>query len=73
MFSRSGVSRREFLTRAFRPREAESATTGRLDETEISPTLAAPETAPEVPDWDGEGNLDRVLESLNDLRGIQEP
>jgi hypothetical protein len=71
MSSRTEVSRRELLTRAFRPRDAALATTSGLDEAESRRALAAPETAPEVPDW--EGNLDRVLESLNDLSGIQEP
>jgi hypothetical protein len=66
MSSRTEVSRREFLTRAFRP-------PGAPGEAEINPDLAAPETAPEVPDREAQGNLDRVLESLNDLSGIQEP
>ena len=66
MSSRTEVSRRELLTRAFR-------LPGARDEAEVTLDLAAAGTAPEVPDWDGEGNLDRVLESLNDLTGIEEP
>ena len=44
---------------------------GWLEEAEISPDFPAPETAPDIPEW--EGNLERALESLNDLSGIVEP
>jgi ferredoxin-type protein NapG len=44
---------------------------GWLEEAEISADFPAPETAPDIPQW--EGSLDRVLESMNDLSGIEEP
>lgn len=44
---------------------------GWLEEAEISRDFVAPEHAPELPQW--EGSLDRVLEQLDDLSGIEEP
>jgi ferredoxin-type protein NapG len=44
---------------------------GWLEEPVISPQFHAPEGSPDVPDW--EGNLDRVVEEMNDLSGIEEP
>jgi ferredoxin-type protein NapG len=44
---------------------------GWLDETETGRDLEVSESAPDLPGW--EENLDRVLESMNDLSGIEEP
>ena len=43
---------------------------GRRSRRETPPASEIPETAPEVPDW--ECSLERVLEQMNDLTGIEE-
>jgi ferredoxin-type protein NapG len=45
---------------------------GWKEEPLISRDFAAPGTAPEIPEW-GEKGLERVLKSMNDLSGIEEP
>jgi ferredoxin-type protein NapG len=44
---------------------------GWKEEATISRDFTAPEGPPDIPAW--EGNLDRVLESMDDLSGIEEP
>jgi ferredoxin-type protein NapG len=45
---------------------------GWKEEPVISRDFAAPRSAPEIPEW-GEKSLERVLESMNDPSGIEEP
>ena len=60
MSRRADLSRREFLKGAFRERDA------------ACPTEASRDfTTPEVPEW--ERGMDRVLEAMDDLSGIEEP
>ena len=57
---RAYMSRRKFLKGAFRERDA------------ACPTEASQDfTTPEVPEW--ESGMDRVLEAMDDLSGIEEP
>ena len=44
---------------------------GWQEEAIISRDFSAPETAPDLPAW--LDNMDRVLESMDDLSGIEEP
>ncbi|MCP4007702.1 MAG: ferredoxin-type protein NapG [bacterium] len=44
---------------------------GWLEETDISGDFKAPETAPDLPQW--ENSLERVLEQMDDLSGIEGP
>jgi ferredoxin-type protein NapG len=44
---------------------------GWKEETRISRDFTAPESAPDLPEW--KANLDRVLEAMDDLEGIEEP
>jgi ferredoxin-type protein NapG len=44
---------------------------GWKEDAKISRDFTAPDSAPDIPAW--EENMDRVLESLNDLSGIEEP
>ena len=53
------------MTGGFRSRDADPAATGTRD-------FEAPMNAPDVPEW-GEEGLRKVLESMNDLSGIEEP
>jgi ferredoxin-type protein NapG len=41
------------------------------DEAEVSREFEAPESAPDLPQW--RNNMDRVLEEMDDLSGIEEP
>jgi ferredoxin-type protein NapG len=52
-------------------RLAESYRFGWKEETEISRDFQAPESAPQIPEF--EGSLERALEKLDDLSGIEEP
>jgi len=63
------ISRRDFMAGAFRGRNAPLAPT---EEIRISRDFEAPTNAPDVPEW-GEQGLREVLESMNDLSGIEEP
>ena len=44
---------------------------GWKEKAEISRDFTAPEGPPEVPEWDR--GLERVLDAMNDLSGIEEP
>jgi ferredoxin-type protein NapG len=52
-------------------RMGENYRLGWLEEAEISRDFEAPESAPDLPQW--RGSLDRVLEQMDDLTGIEEP
>ena len=43
---------------------------GREDEPQIGRNFTAPETAPQIPNWDDE--IDSVLEEMEDLKGIED-
>jgi len=43
---------------------------GREDEPQTGRDFAAPETAPQIPDWDD--GMDRVLEEMENLKGIED-
>jgi hypothetical protein len=60
-----GVSRREFLTGVFRNQETVPGDNG------CEESLLASSTAPQEPDWSK--NMERAMESMNDLSGILEP
>ena len=62
----SKINRRQFLTGAFRERDLAE----RKRETRISRKFSAPETAPQIPDWDK--GLDRVLEDMENTKGIED-
>jgi hypothetical protein len=85
------ISRRQFLTGAFRERDAALSKTeatsalprdlaqGKLgernrfgweDEPQIGRDFTAPETAPQIPDWDD--GIDSVLEEMENLKGIED-
>jgi hypothetical protein len=85
------ISRRQFLTGAFRGRDAALSRTGAAsalprdlahgkvgernrygweDEPQIGRNFTAPETAPQIPNWDD--GIDRVLEEMEDLKGIKD-
>jgi hypothetical protein len=66
---KADISRRQFLTGAFRERDVALSKTGTAS-TLPSWKITAPETAPQIPDWD-EG-IDRVLEEMEDLKGIED-
>lgn len=44
---------------------------GWKEEARVSRDFTAPERAPELPGW--EGNIDRVLKEMEDLKGIEDP
>jgi hypothetical protein len=63
------ISRRQFLTGAFRERDAalsRTAATAAL----LGRDFTAPETAPRIPDW-GDG-IDSVLEEMESTKGIED-
>ena len=64
MSRRPDLSRRDFLTGAFRRPNRPLAAIGR--------DFSGPESAPDVPEW-GDQALEQVIASLNDLTGIEEP
>jgi hypothetical protein len=85
------ISRRQFLTGAFRRRDVALSRTGAnsalprdlaqgefgehnrfgwQEESQIGRDFTAPETAPQIPDWD-EG-IDRVLEEMENWKGIED-
>jgi hypothetical protein len=85
------INRRQFLTGAFRGRDAELSSTGAIsarprdlargkldehyrsgweDEPQIGRDFTAPETAPQIPDWDD--GADRALEEMENLKGIED-
>jgi hypothetical protein len=66
---KADISRRQFLTGTFRERDTALSETGTAS-TMPSRKITAPETAPQIPDWD-EG-IDRVLEEMEDLKGIED-
>jgi hypothetical protein len=64
------ISRRGLFA-ALKPRNLGLALAEGLAWTDLSREVTAPEAAPDLPEWrDG---LDRVLEQMNDLSGIEEP
>jgi len=88
---KANISRRQFLTAAFRERDVALSETGTAsalpgdpaqrelderhsfgweDESQTGRKSTAPETAPRIPDWD-EG-IDRVLEEMENLKGIED-
>jgi hypothetical protein len=85
------ISRRQFLSGAFRERDAALSRTGNIsalprdpaqgksgerhsldceDEPQIGRDFTAPETAPQIPDWDN--GIERVLEEMENLKGIED-
>jgi hypothetical protein len=62
MGQRPDISRRDFLSGSFRGR----------DGTAEAPAWSHPLDQPDQPEW-GEQGLERVLESLHDLSGIEDP
>ena len=69
------INRRDFMTGAFRGRNAALAATAARASTEApkcSRDSEVPMCAPDVPEW-GDRGLRKVLESMNDLSGIEEP
>jgi hypothetical protein len=63
------ISRRQFLTGAFRGRDVA------LSRTEVTSALpgrdfTTPETAPQIPDWDD--GIDSVLEEMENTKGIED-
>ncbi len=65
------VRRRDFLTGVFRPRNLALACFGWNEDDGISSDFTAPTRAPEIPEW--KGGMDRILEQMDDLTGIEEP
>ena len=88
MTRKADITRRQFLTGAYRERnaalsEAETLTRdparqklaepyglGWQEDPRFSRDFTAPETAPQVPDWDD--GIERVLEEMEDLKGIED-
>jgi hypothetical protein len=85
------ISRRQFLTGAFRERDVELSRTGATsaphrdlaqgklgdhhrfgweDEPQIGRNFTAPETAPQIPDWDD--GIESVLEEMENMKGIED-
>ncbi len=91
MTRKAKISRRQFLTGAFRERDFARSRTGAgsalprdsaqgklgernrfgwEDEPQIGRGFTAPETAPQIPDWDD--GIDSVLEEMENLKGIED-
>jgi hypothetical protein len=70
------INRRQFLTGTFRERNlaerklGERYRQGREDEPHIGRDFTAPETAPQIPDWDN--GIESVLEEMENLKGIED-
>jgi hypothetical protein len=63
------ISRRQFITGAFRERDVELSKTGAVSALP-GRDFTAPETAPQIPDWDNA--IDSVLEELENMKGIED-
>ena len=91
MTRKAKISRRQFLTGAFRGRDVALSRTvaisalprelaqgefgehnrlGWQEEPQIGRDFTAPETAPQIPDWDD--GIDRVLEEMENTKGIED-
>ncbi len=91
MKQKATISRRQFLTGAFRRRDVALSETGAISalprdlaqgkpgeherfgwehELQIGRNFTAPETAPQIPDWDD--GIDSVLEEMENLKGIED-
>ncbi len=70
------INRRQFLTGTFRERGLAEGKLGERnrfgweDEPQIGRDFTAPETAPQIPDWDN--GMDSVLEEMENLKGIED-
>jgi hypothetical protein len=63
------ISRRQFLTGAFRRRDVALSRTAAISALP-GRDFTAPETAPQIPDWDD--GIDRVLEEMENTKGIED-
>jgi len=76
MTRKAEITRRQFLTGAFRARDpargklAEPYGLGWQKDPRFSRDFTAPETAPRIPDWDD--GIEHVLEEMEDLKGIED-
>jgi hypothetical protein len=70
------INRRQFLTGTFRERDLAKGKLGDRyrhgpeDEPQIGRNFTAPETAPQIPDWDN--GIESVLEEMENLKGIED-